>query len=601
MARLLWTGLALAQALPGALALPSGSPLPILSVSAEAWSALNASVSGRLHAARPAGLPCFTEYKNATILTSNPGNEAECAEEKEETTISTDIISKFGSYHNPVFGTCIATGERCTVSTTYPEGVVDETCHLGMIPDYYVDAVEVEDVQSALLFAKQHGLQVTVKNTGHDYKGRSAGPNTLSIWIRHFYHDPIFHDDFVPQGCDAGVGIAATLGAAQTSMDLYEKLRGTGYLIPGGACATTGVSGGWLAGGGHSILTPTMGMGVDNVQEIEVVLPNGDHIFANRCQNQDIFFALRGGSGGTFGVVVGTTFRLYEDQEIIHAYLAVNVPGDQREVSELLVSNAEKWADEGWGGVLGVQEEGAFILTLVNPKLTLEEAEESLAPLVAYLETIATEENPLTNVIEVLPNQYAAQTTEELTALLVTEAGVSLTRSSRLLPRSLFQTEEGQSSIVDILITRPWLTLLVAPVGYELPESDKPGGPGYASITPAWREAIWHFLYLAAWDPADPEANSPETLTEVFTDISHAMDPMRALTPGSGAYQSESDVFEPNHIDSFWGRENYERLLQIKNDVDPDNMMTCWTCVGWDKDAPRYNCYPDIRDDFGQE
>lgn len=80
-----------------------------------------------------------------------------------------------------------------------------------------------------------------------------------------------------------------------------------------GSCPTVGASGGWIAGGGHGVLAPNYGLGVDNAMQMKVVLPNGTFVTANRCQNQDIFFALRGGGGGTFGVVTETTSKLHQD------------------------------------------------------------------------------------------------------------------------------------------------------------------------------------------------------------------------------------------------------------------------------------------------
>jgi hypothetical protein len=108
---------------------------------------------------------------------------------------------------------------------------------------------------------------------------------------------------------------------------------------------------------------------------------------------------------------------------------------------------------------------------------------------------------------------------------------------------------------------------------------------------------LWHFTYTAVWDQADPVASAPETLVDVFTKISKDMDPMRAITPNAGAYQSEGDVYEPDYIRSFWGQENYNRLLKIKKELDPDNLLSCFRCVGWEQKNPRHRCYPEVRTD----
>lgn len=92
----------------------------------------------------------------------------------------------------------------------------------------------------------------------------------------------------------------------------------------GGSCPTVGAAGGYLAGGGYSALTPKYGLGVDNAMQIKAVLPDGRFVTANRCQNSDIFFALRGGGGGTFGVVTETTSRIIKDDKP----LTVSKPSD---------------------------------------------------------------------------------------------------------------------------------------------------------------------------------------------------------------------------------------------------------------------------------
>lgn len=74
-----------------------------------------------------------------------------------------------------------------------------------------------------------------------------------------------------------------------------------------------GASGGYVTGGGHSLLSPVHGLGVDNAMQMKVVLPNGTYVTANRCQNQEIFFALRGGGGASFGVVTETTARVFPE------------------------------------------------------------------------------------------------------------------------------------------------------------------------------------------------------------------------------------------------------------------------------------------------
>jgi FAD/FMN-containing dehydrogenase len=95
-----------------------------------------------------------------------------------------------------------------------------------------------------------------------------------------------------------------TVGAGVGWQEVYEWAETLGITAIGGYHQTVGASGGWLTGGGHSILSPVYGLGVDRVVQIKVVTPDGVHRVANECQNSNLFWALRGGGGSAFGVVM---------------------------------------------------------------------------------------------------------------------------------------------------------------------------------------------------------------------------------------------------------------------------------------------------------
>lgn len=68
---------------------------------------------------------------------------------------------------------------------------------------------------------------------------------------------------------------------------------------------------GWATGGGHGLATGEYGMGADNIIEALIVTPTSEVLTANACQNEDIFWAIRGGGGGTFGVILSVTVKAY--------------------------------------------------------------------------------------------------------------------------------------------------------------------------------------------------------------------------------------------------------------------------------------------------
>ncbi|MBE3050260.1 FAD-binding protein [Candidatus Bathyarchaeota archaeon] len=137
-------------------------------------------------------------------------------------------------------------------------------------------------------------MRLIVKGTGHDYIGRSIAPNSLSIWTHHMKGIDYHLGSFSPHGCSDPIeGNAVTARAGIQMADLYEYLDAYGETVVGGTSKTVGV-GGYLTGGGHSLLSARNGLAADQVLEMEVVTPDGEHVVANEYQNEDIFWAMRG-------------------------------------------------------------------------------------------------------------------------------------------------------------------------------------------------------------------------------------------------------------------------------------------------------------------
>lgn len=122
---------------------------------------------------------------------------------------------------------------------------------------------------------------------------RSVAPNSLSIWTHHM-RGLEFHDDFKPKGCRYHIDGPAIKAAAGTQMrELNEQAHLKNLTIMSGGSGSVGV-GGYITGGGHSALSSTYGLAADQVLEMEVVTPGGAILTVNECQNQDLFWAMRG-------------------------------------------------------------------------------------------------------------------------------------------------------------------------------------------------------------------------------------------------------------------------------------------------------------------
>ncbi|KAB8271253.1 hypothetical protein BDV30DRAFT_240712 [Aspergillus minisclerotigenes] len=143
---------------------------------------------------------------------------------------------------------------------------------------------------SCINFARQTDVRLVIKNTGHDFSGKSRGAGALSIWthnLKGIQHVPSYN----ASGTD-WTGAAFKIGA-------------------GGEGQTVGVAGGYVLGGGNSPLSSIHGLAADQVLSMEVVLPDGRFVTASFAENTELFSALRGGGGSTFGVVTSVTIKTY--------------------------------------------------------------------------------------------------------------------------------------------------------------------------------------------------------------------------------------------------------------------------------------------------
>uniref|UniRef100_A0A7M5XKH2 FAD-binding PCMH-type domain-containing protein n=1 Tax=Clytia hemisphaerica TaxID=252671 RepID=A0A7M5XKH2_9CNID len=225
------------------------------------------------------------------------------------------------------------------------------------LPSYSVEAKTTRDVVRAFKFANRFNIAVTVKTTGHSFSGSSFGRDTLMIWMRNFQKFGDISTTF-EDSCHVKYPASIKIGGGQIWSEIYSKIAGTEYNIMGALAPVVSAAGGWLQGSGLSPLSRQHGLGVDNVISFKVVQPNGCVVTADACRNKDLFWALRGGGGGTFGVVVSTQYRLLPKKPITFLALGlspIQIPFEQylRIVHRFMDFWTVKSAilDNRWGGL----------------------------------------------------------------------------------------------------------------------------------------------------------------------------------------------------------------------------------------------------------
>lgn len=179
-------------------------------------------------------------------------------------------------------------------------------CTYGNYARYAVNVSSAADVAAALVFARAHDVRLVVRNTGHDYLGRSTGAGALAVWTHH-----LKDVDFVPWSDANFTGTAMKVGAGVQGFDALTATRDQGLVSVGGECPTVGVAGGYTQGGGHSALSTSFGLSADNVLEWEAVTADGEVVTASRTNNTDLYWALSGGGAGNYAVVTSMTVKTF--------------------------------------------------------------------------------------------------------------------------------------------------------------------------------------------------------------------------------------------------------------------------------------------------
>ena len=157
------------------------------------------------------------------------------------------------------------------------------------------------DVAAAVNFARTHRLRLAVKGGGHSYQGTSNAPDSLLVWTRAMNRIEL-HDAFVGQGCSDRPQPAVSLGAGVVWLHAYDAVSKAGRYVQGGGCTTVGVAG-LIQSGGFGTFSKRYGLAAAGLIEAEVVTADGTVRIANACTNPDLFWALKGGGGGGFGIV----------------------------------------------------------------------------------------------------------------------------------------------------------------------------------------------------------------------------------------------------------------------------------------------------------
>lgn len=407
----------------------------------------------------------------------------------------------------------------------------------------------------------------------YSYLGKSTGKGALGLWTHN-----LKALDLINYKSPGYTGKAVKMGAGVQAFEAYEFADSHKVRITGSECLTVGLAGGFTQGGGHSILSSQVGLAADNALEWEVITADGNHLVASETENSDLYWALSGGGGGTYAIVLSLTTKAYKDGPIGGAALTFNT--------------SSMTGDTYWQ-LIGIWQAGLPALVDAGGLLVYQVRNTSFDLIAAtFLDSTVKQVDEFLKVfITELDNrnlEYSYRSTYSPTYLehFSTYFGplpdgiypVGQLLAGRLIPRQVIvQNSEKLTSTIRSVVEPG--TFYIGGLALNVNRTAAGAGQGANSVLPAWRETLMDILVAADWDfhaPFDEMLKVQDRLT------AEVMPAFREITPGSGSYLNEGDYQLETWKEDFYG-ENYERLRAIKRKYDRDDIFYATTAVGSDE------------------
>ncbi|XP_031404412.1 berberine bridge enzyme-like 22 [Punica granatum] len=438
-------------------------------------------------------------------------------------------------------------------------------------PLFIITPLHESQVQAAVLCSRAHGLQIRVRSGGHDYEGLSYLCGTLFVLID-LVNLRLVEINMTDE--TAWVQSGATLGELYYGIAKESQVHG----FPAGLCPSVGV-GGHLSGGGFGTMLRKYGLAADNVVDAYLIDVNG-RVHDRKSMGEDLFWAIRGGGGASFGIVLAWKIKL------------VRVP------PTMTVFTIPKWLDQGaielvhrWQFIADKLPEELFIRVIIQKvsdgkaaqsifnSLFLGKAE-SLIPLMDQnFPELGLKATDCTEMSWIQSVMYFAgyQKGEGLEVLLdrTTQYKSNFKAKSDYVKEPIPET--GLKGIWDRISEEKIAFVIMDPYGgrmSEISESELP--------FPNRKGNLYNIQYLVKWEQNDARetnkhvhwirmlyrymtpyvSKSPRSAYVNYRDLDLGMS-----ASGNGSYLRAS-IWGPKYF-----KNNWKRLGMVKQVADPENFF----------------------------
>jgi hypothetical protein len=408
--------------------------------------------------------------------------------------------------------------------------------------------VSVCDVALCLSVARRNvdKLPFTVRSGGHSNLGASLS-NGLVIDISEM------NDVFVaPDLTHAIVEAGANLGTVNAELERY------GLHIPGGECGTVGVAGHCM-GGGYGFTSRIFGLNCDAIERVWMMLADGRTVIADAIQNRDLFWAVRGATGNTLGVLLRVQYRTVKLPEVWGFALKWPI----KQAPEVLVELQANFTRHGLTHKMGyecaiapVNGENSLVMMGMYDG-SAEDGKKLLEPLPFQPEFLRDKVAPYSELNDYLLDWWELPPPDEL-------ARMKEVKRSNYIARPL--TKEEWQNIVDFYQSRPCKYNLVAFEAY----GGRATAPGVDSAF-IHRQVDFDMFIDSFAIPEPTHGDNPVSLHQA-EEWAAKYDALMVKYANGHRYQNYPFRNDKNYRWNYWG-DAFLSLLFVKNKYDPDNFF----------------------------
>jgi FAD/FMN-containing dehydrogenase len=485
---------------------------------------------------------------------------------------------------------------------------------------YVVTAARAQDMATAVDFAREQSLRLVVRGGAHSYHGTSNSADSLVIWTRAM-RGISMHDAFVPAGCAGRVAAqpAVTVEAGALWEHVYDAVttKGGRYVQVGG-CGTVGVAG-LVQSGGFGSFSKRYGTAAASLLQARVVTADGRVRTVNACQDPELLWGLKGGGGGSLGVVTELTLRTHALPErfgvVMASVKATSAAAFRRLMEELLRFYADSLMNPHWGETVNLRPDNVLKIEMLFQGLDRDDASRVWQPFLDWVGRAGSDyvmasaprildlparhfwDPPfiMAHAPDVLlaDDRPGAPAGNVFWADNLKEAGQYLYGyESTWLPASLL-TDARRAMLADALFaaSRQWNVGLSFNKGLAGAPPEARAAAADTAMNPVVLDAFALAIIAGEGPPAfaGVAGHEPDlTLARRYASrIRTATETLRQVVPDAGSYVSESSFFEPDWQHAHWG-DHYERLARVKHAYDPDGLFFVHHGVGsqsWSSDG----------------